>query len=531
MEIEIIQKSLDLENFDHIELAKLAGFNEKEIEMVRLFWEPAFNKGWIYLSSDIIHDYFGYKKTTSSATNFYSKMKEFYKIDIEYKEVSKDHKLVKIYEKLYLQKNVGKEFRGGALKKYYIITGTAFKKMGMKANTKKGDETCDYFIKVEELCSLMTKYTIEKLKLESREAIEIKNQALIKQTEKLHISQSKNLQLTTRIKDIEVMKINGFIYIMTTNQYSQNNQYRLGKTVKLNNRMSQYQVGRATNDEMYYVYIFETEDYDLLELLIRRLLIKFRDVVSKDYYVLSWSLLYKYVDYICQTFHNGLIKELNDVILNNIDFFQRKKHEQIIIPKPLNFTNDEMLKIEKLEEPVEEEEEEESEIKEPIEQKSEIKEPIEEQKSKIKEPIEQKYEIKEPIEQKSEIKDVTKFYFQSESYSYTNISQKNINCTENIISNIFIDWFHKTYEFVNDKKKYITMKNIYFKFKESCMYLNLLPIIKKYITKYKLHNELMQNKILYDNFYKNKRYIYPNGIKTSVKGSFTCFQEILTLEK
>jgi hypothetical protein len=50
--------------------------------------------------------------------------------------------------------------------------------MGMKANTKKGDDTCDYFIKLEELCSLMTKYTIEKLKLESREAIEIKDQEI-----------------------------------------------------------------------------------------------------------------------------------------------------------------------------------------------------------------------------------------------------------------------------------------------------------------------------------------------------------------
>lgn len=75
------------------------------------------------------------------------------------------------------------------------------------------------------------------------------------------------------------------------------------------------------------------------------------------------------------------------------------------------------------------------------------------------------------------------------------------------------------------------MKNIYFKFKESYIYINLLPIVKKHIPKYKLHNELMQNKILYDRFYKNERYVYINGIRKQVKGIFTCFQEILTLEK
>jgi phage anti-repressor protein len=149
-------------DLDYIELAKIFGFNDNEIKMLIVFWDPFYNKSWIYVSTEIIHDTFGYTKNTSSSTTIYKKLTNQFEEGLEYKEVTKDHKLVVEYEKA--KKN--KETRGGALKKYFIITGETLKSMCMMANTTKGKETRLYFIKVESLCAFVTKYTIAKLKEE-----------------------------------------------------------------------------------------------------------------------------------------------------------------------------------------------------------------------------------------------------------------------------------------------------------------------------------------------------------------------------
>lgn len=175
--VDIIQKALEIDNISYLQLATIADFTEKEIEMVKIFWEPAFNKSWIYLSIEIIHDYFGYKKTESSNNDFIKKIKDNYKKDIDYKEVSKDHELIKLYHDL----NHGKETRGGSLKKYYIVPGSIFKKLGMKANTIKGEEICDYFIKVESLCHLMIQYENKKLLLNQKNIIAEKDKFLLEQ--------------------------------------------------------------------------------------------------------------------------------------------------------------------------------------------------------------------------------------------------------------------------------------------------------------------------------------------------------------
>jgi hypothetical protein len=39
-----------------IELAQFIGFSKDELKMLDIFWNPTFNKGWIYLSDEIILD-------------------------------------------------------------------------------------------------------------------------------------------------------------------------------------------------------------------------------------------------------------------------------------------------------------------------------------------------------------------------------------------------------------------------------------------------------------------------------------------
>lgn len=108
MEI-IIQNALKIKNINNIELAKLAGFNNNEIQMLEMFWDSAFNQSWILLSSEIIHEHLGYKKTKSSCSDFYRKVKEVYRENIDYKEVDKNNDVVKFG----MEKFPGKETRCG----------------------------------------------------------------------------------------------------------------------------------------------------------------------------------------------------------------------------------------------------------------------------------------------------------------------------------------------------------------------------------------------------------------------------------
>lgn len=333
---KIVNISLQENELDHIKLAKIAGFNDQEIEMVQLFWDVTFNKSWLLITSELVHNQLGYKKTESSLRDLYKKMKEFYKNEIEYKEVTKDHELVEFYYK-NLPGNISRQDKhGGSNKKYYIITGETFKKMCMRANTVKGNETCDYFIKVESLCNIMSKYLIEKFKIEQQKQLEEKQKLLEEKEKALQISESKNLKLTTFIKENEKVKEDGWIYIATTRQYSQNNIYKLGKTEKLNPRMGNYQTGRSKSDSYYYVYTYKTSKRSVLETLLKKLLEKYKEDKNKELFVLPWKLLHEYVDYICSNFNDCFIFELNQLIQGNLDYANRNETPEI--PDPLDLS-------------------------------------------------------------------------------------------------------------------------------------------------------------------------------------------------
>lgn len=175
---QIIKKALALEigknpdEVTHLSLAKLAGFTDNELKMVEIFWEPAFNDSWIYVSSELIHDLFGYAKTGSSTRDFYRKLADNFKATSEFMEVDKNHELVVKYYESCLEKFPKMKFKDVANKKYFIISGKTLKLSAMMANTTKGRETCDYFLKVEELCILLSKYTVKRMKAEHKKDVQ-----------------------------------------------------------------------------------------------------------------------------------------------------------------------------------------------------------------------------------------------------------------------------------------------------------------------------------------------------------------------
>jgi hypothetical protein len=197
---ESINTALVKFNYQEVTTQQLAEhllFTSDEQKLLKLFWEPTFNQGWIYLSPDFITQDMGYKKVS----DFYNDiLRPHYIEGIDYIEIKKDNDLVEIYEEykrtftavITAVKTKGK--RGGGLKKYYKITGKTLKKMLMKCGTKKGDQICEYYLKIEQLAIFMKDYItalherilqqqMSQLAEEKKRLTEEKNQADSKITE------------------------------------------------------------------------------------------------------------------------------------------------------------------------------------------------------------------------------------------------------------------------------------------------------------------------------------------------------------
>lgn len=124
---DIISKAINMsENYepiDELKLAEISNFTEKELEMVQLFWQPCFNRNWIYLSDYIILNFLTNHTGKDACNDFIRRiLKPNYEEGIDYKEVSHDNEIVKSH----LKENCKKIPHN---KKFYLITIYCLKKL------------------------------------------------------------------------------------------------------------------------------------------------------------------------------------------------------------------------------------------------------------------------------------------------------------------------------------------------------------------------------------------------------------------
>lgn len=309
------------EDINNLYIAKSLGYTDEELKYVQLFWDPTFNGSWFYLTKLMVVEWFGFANNISTMAHFYERnLIKNYKKDIDYKEVDKNHEIVKKYYLPDMENGMSNESIDkkaelpGNRAKFYIITGNCLKRLIMTSHSEKGNQIRDYYIKTESLIPLMFEYIRQKeIKQKDLEIQALKNKAMI---------------MHSKIGNLTKYQLDGYIYLATNKYYAQNNIFRLGRTAHLDNRLSNYQGGRTINDNLYYVFVYHTEDVETLETLLRKALRKFREDPSRDMYVLHWSLLQPFVEKICNIFHNVIIPDVNELIENNI-----KNLDEPVIPE------------------------------------------------------------------------------------------------------------------------------------------------------------------------------------------------------
>ena len=187
----VIEQALNKDTIlSEVELARLAGFTEKEINMLKMFWQPCFNNSWLYLSDDIILEYLTNETGTNAIRNFNNRIltKFPYVKGTDYEEVTAEHELVKFhYSKL---NNDLPARKPGNRKKYFIVTGSTFKYLLMSSRAVKGHEARLYYKKVESLAIIMKDYLFAQKEKERKQLEQEKLQIELKykKLERIHNS-------------------------------------------------------------------------------------------------------------------------------------------------------------------------------------------------------------------------------------------------------------------------------------------------------------------------------------------------------
>ena len=245
----IIETALTHSNkLTETDLARLSGFNDDEINMLTLYWQPCFNNSWIYLSDELILENLTNETKKQAITNFYERILiPTYEEVIDYQQVLADNELVKFHYSL--KSNEELKAKPGNRKKYYIVTGEAYKCMLMASRAKKGKETRKYYIKVEKLAMAMKDYMFEYVKREQDKIIALKlvnkqniiesvvaeKHALLSSFQ--HLSQRHDSLRKNR--SYHKFKKGNCCYIVS-DPWREKEYFKIGETHDINDRLQQY---------------------------------------------------------------------------------------------------------------------------------------------------------------------------------------------------------------------------------------------------------------------------------------------------
>jgi hypothetical protein len=304
----------------HNQIAIEMGFDENEQKMLNIFWQPAFNKGWIYLSDKFIKEDMGYKKIS----DFYcDTLRKKYVENTDYKEITKNHDLVKIYESINAdQSALCKKHKRGKEKKYYAVTGETLKKLLMRCGTKKGDQVCDYYLKVEQLAIFMKEYinALHSHILETK--IAEKDKEISEQKENVNRIHNVNKELLSYKK---LNEKNETVYIVSSHNYAKQGIYKIGRTTNMKARTSGHNTTRISGDKTKVLRQYKVNNSKLIERNIHMKLNGLLLKDSKEFFLCPFDLIENLVE--CIINNDDTQNKLLNSIVDTVNALQIAKYK------------------------------------------------------------------------------------------------------------------------------------------------------------------------------------------------------------
>jgi hypothetical protein len=289
----VVEKALEVKTdipLNEFELAKIEGFNDSELEMLKIFWKPCFNSEWIYLSDEIILEFLTNDTSKIALSNFYTRILiSNYREEIDYKEVSFEDELVKVwFSKLRTEKSTRKP---PSNKKYYIVSGETYKCLLMSSKSKKGQETRYYYIKVETLAIKMKDYLFEFLKRENN-LIKLENELKLKEKDQEIKKITQNHEQYLKKKMRTPYEKGNVVYVLSNKAFFTHygdDYYKIGKATQKSNenvsafmkRLSTYNTGSPDNYDVNA--LFYIDDNEFVEKSIKLKFAKHMNPSNKEW--------------------------------------------------------------------------------------------------------------------------------------------------------------------------------------------------------------------------------------------------------
>jgi hypothetical protein len=276
-------------------------------------------------------------------------------LEIPYDEIGYEHQLAIEYpcvqqEVKLIPKNALNQ------KKWICMDQRAFKKAVLRLNTENSEVVRDYYLNLEEAMFAYGEYTMEYMVNQTELAMK---QLAIKDTEleqekeariKAEKEAEEQRQYSLILKELAIndqkRPLDERIYISTSKAYAGHNRFKVGGVEsmdKLKPRFSGYN-GRSSVDDMwYYSDLFKVANFKAAEKRIEDVLGRFRERKNKEIYVLHYSDLRRYVEWICDHYEDEIEKfniEL-DVLIGNLNRHQLRP----VIPPPYQGTSATITRI------------------------------------------------------------------------------------------------------------------------------------------------------------------------------------------
>lgn len=133
-----------------------------------------------------------------------------------------------------------------------------------------------------------------------------------------------------RIIRVSKNKKDGSVYIATTQQYAQQNRFKVGHTPNLRARIYAYKTGRlGRNDEMYPCDSFDSYNRKLLYEIIKNKLRSVWEHPKHEMYTLHYTPLHQIVKYICKK--DGELSDFLNEVMENVHNYDEAEP---VIPEP-----------------------------------------------------------------------------------------------------------------------------------------------------------------------------------------------------
>jgi hypothetical protein len=313
------------------ELLNKLNYNYNEL-YVDKFWDNIENDKWVYIDSEMLK-YIGYSENIIKAKqNYLNIISSNFEENIEYKSIfSKELQEDSKYLMKYIENT---EINTHNKTKHLMVSSDCFKQSLMLLRTEKAKEIRKYYTELEKIFKFYLQYQTKYQELKNTET-----------NNELQEERKKNTNLTNNAIDYNQLQKKEYLYIATNSRYASQNNFKIGKTNDLKQRLSQYNTSHNKHEKYYYVFVSEPTYYaKSIEYIIKHILTKFKNSDTNEIYVIHYEFLEKIVKNIC-TNYNASIDYYNECIKEEMN----NMNKEPIIPKDIfNINNDVTEEVEEI---------------------------------------------------------------------------------------------------------------------------------------------------------------------------------------